>query len=99
LRGGAALFDLVHVDGGHDSATVLRDVRDVLPRLRAGGFLVLDDVSWPSVHPAYELAARHLDVLHQRSTGSDDFAVLRRRGSRLELAELRALLRHVGRAR
>jgi hypothetical protein len=99
LRRGAALFDLVHVDGGHDSATVLRDVRDVLPRLRAGGFLVLDDVSWPSVHPAYALAARHLDVLHQRSTATDDFAVLRRRGSRLELAELRAMLPHVGRAR
>ena len=51
----AALFDLVHVDGGHDSATVLRDVRDVLPRLRAGGFLVLDDVELTSVHPAYAL--------------------------------------------
>ena len=78
---------------------MLRDVRDVLPRLRAGGFLVLDDVSWPSVHPAYALAARHLDVLHQRSAGSDDFAVLRRRGSRLHLAQLRATLPHVGRAR
>jgi predicted O-methyltransferase YrrM len=43
-------FDLITVDGDHSHRGAVRDLRDVLPRLRVGGALVFDDISHPS-HP------------------------------------------------
>ena len=41
-------FDLITVDGDHTKGGAVRDIRNVLPRLRVGGVLVFDDI----VHPA-----------------------------------------------
>ncbi len=38
-------FGLIHVDGNHDTAKVLRDVQLYWPLLSRGGFVVMDDVS------------------------------------------------------
>jgi hypothetical protein len=42
-------IDLLHVDGNHDAAAVTADLTTYLPLIRRGGFVVLDDASWPSV--------------------------------------------------
>jgi hypothetical protein len=47
-------IDLLHVDGNHDFAAVTRDVELYLPHLRDGGYLVMDDIAWPTVRPVYE---------------------------------------------
>lgn len=47
-RNPAMQFDLITVDGDHSRRGAVRDIRDVLPRLRVGGVLVFDDI----VHPA-----------------------------------------------
>ena len=79
-------IDLLHVDGNHDEAAVSRDVELYLPKISAGGFIVLDDVSWPSVRTAYDrLAAEHELVFELidrpefgfADDGWDDFAVFR----------------------
>ncbi len=81
-----APIDLLHVDGNHDRAAVSADVELFLPHLREGGFLVMDDISWPSVRPVYEeLAERHEVVFSLVENGvylwpeggPNDFAVLR----------------------
>ncbi|TMK60294.1 MAG: class I SAM-dependent methyltransferase [Actinobacteria bacterium] len=78
--------DLLHVDGNHDRDAVARDVELFLPKVRPGGFVVLDDASWQSVRPTCDsLRASHeliLQVVDPHdvllSTGQgNDFAVFR----------------------
>lgn len=86
-----APIDLIHVDGNHDRAAVSRDVELFLPHMRDGGFLVMDDIAWPSVRPVYEeLVAEHelLFSLIEAGVGvwpaggPNDFAIFRvRRGA------------------
>jgi predicted O-methyltransferase YrrM len=85
--GAAARFaegslDLVHVDGNHDRAAVERDVVLYTARLRGGGFLVLDDASWPTIRPVYreleQRASRVFEIFDL--PGGDDFAVFRMPG-------------------
>src|SRR5207244_2473571 len=80
-------FDLVHIDGNHDTALVTRDVEQYAERLRPGGFVILDDVSWDSVRPAGELLARRMTKLVECVTaGCDDFAVYWNSQARLAAA-------------
>jgi len=84
-------FDLIHIDGNHDTKMVSRDVELYVPRLREGGFLFMDDVTWPSVRPAYERVCASLQHVYERVKRSrgDDYAVFRRSRSKLRLAALR----------
>jgi len=77
-------FGLIHVDGNHDTKPVLRDVRDYLPLLEPGGFLVMDDVSWPSVAPAVAEVSRQARLVLWRVAADrrDDYAVFRKPGGR-----------------
>lgn len=43
-------FDLITVDGDHSEKGAQRDLHDVLPRLKVGGVIVLDDICHPA-HP------------------------------------------------
>jgi hypothetical protein len=68
-------FGLIHIDGNHDTAPVLQDVDDYLPLLEPGGILVMDDVSWDSVKPAYARVAARMPRLFQRTDPLNDYAV------------------------
>ena len=81
-----APIDLLHVDGNHDREAVTRDVALYMPHLRDGGYLVMDDIAWPSVRPVYEeLRSQHELVFELVEKGlylcpqggANDFAVLR----------------------
>lgn len=56
-------FDLITVDGDHSEQGAGADLANVLPRLRVGGVIVLDDL----VHPDHP----HLAVLWERFVASD----------------------------
>jgi predicted O-methyltransferase YrrM len=43
-------FDLITVDGDHAAPSAAQDLRNVLPRLKLGGVVVLDDIAHPQ-HP------------------------------------------------
>ena len=48
-------FDLIHIDGEHSQSAVARDLGKCIPRLSAGGILVIDDIfyhSFPGVTAA-----------------------------------------------
>jgi hypothetical protein len=68
-------FDLIHIDGNHDTAPVLQDVALYLPLLKPEGFIVMDDVSWESVKPAYDQVASRLTRVFQRVDAGNDYAV------------------------
>jgi Methyltransferase domain len=82
-------IDLLHIDGNHDRIAVERDLALYLPCVaRPGGYVVLDDVSWPSIQPVYDELRNHHELVFQlfdiRGLGIDciggnDFAVFRLR--------------------
>lgn len=68
-------FDLIHIDGNHDTKAVLKDIELYLPRLKKNGILILDDVSWGSVKPAYEYVNSRLIHLKTKIGKGDDFSI------------------------
>ena len=53
--------DLVHLDGCHSVLASCRDVETWLPKVRPGGWFVVDDVDWASVQPARAMVAAWCD--------------------------------------
>ena len=47
-------IDMLHIDGNHDTQYVMEDIDLYFPLVRDGGFIVVDDINWNSVRPAYE---------------------------------------------
>jgi predicted O-methyltransferase YrrM len=68
-------FDLVHIDGNHDTVRVREDLDHYLPRLRPGGYLVLDDVSWASIRPIYDELRSRLAHVFELVDSRNDFAI------------------------
>jgi hypothetical protein len=97
FRARSIRFGLVHVDGNHDSKEVLDDVKNYLPLVLPGGFLVLDDISWTSVRPAVDLVSTKFVHLYRRIDVSNDYAVFWNGTSRVHAAYLRAALKRIGR--
>ena len=92
-------LDLVHIDGNHDTRVVTKDVKLYLPLLNSGGFVVLDDVSWESVRPAYQMLTTTLQLINLQVDDNltNDYAVFWKGDSvpianalRLELASIQA---------
>ncbi|HEY1797517.1 MAG TPA: class I SAM-dependent methyltransferase [Stellaceae bacterium] len=71
-------FGLVHIDGNHDTAPVMKDVELYLPLLEPDGFVVMDDASWGSVKPAVAaVAARAVPIIEVPDSLAGDYAVFR----------------------
>jgi hypothetical protein len=79
-------IDLLHIDGNHDRAEVAHDAELYLPRVSAGGYVVLDDPSWSSVRPVMEALSAHHELLFRLfdgkgiatdGVGGNDFALFR----------------------
>ena len=70
-------FDLVHIDGNHDTEKVMQDIELYPRRLREGGFIVLDDISFGSVEPAYAELKRRMQLVFERvdQPGSNNYAI------------------------
>jgi hypothetical protein len=47
-------IDLLHIDGSHSTQEALHDVTNWVKLVRPNGYVVLDDINWPSVGLAYE---------------------------------------------
>jgi Methyltransferase domain len=75
FRERGVMFGLIHIDGNHDTATVVQDVRNYEPLLLDNGILIMDDVSWDSVRPAYELLVATMPKLIERVDALNDYAV------------------------
>jgi hypothetical protein len=95
-----ARVGLIHVDGNHDAAQVVRDVDSYLSLLAPRGFLVLDDISWASVSPVYVALKKRLKKVYERRDGNraNDYAVFWNDRSLAGGLSLRAALSWVGRS-
>lgn len=68
-------LELVHIDGNHDTKFVMEDVANYVPLLEKKSFIVLDDISWDSVQPAYKLLKTKMVFINQLVNDGNDFAL------------------------
>lgn len=83
------LLDMVHIDGNHDTKFVMEDVTNYLPLLSTRSFIVLDDISWESVHPALTLLKKEMNFIYQKVDKTNDFAVFSKGLTEKERIELK----------
>ena len=60
-------FDLMFIDGNHDAKPALNDVKLYIPRLKDGGFFIMDDITWSTLIPAYNYAHENLKFIYEGS--------------------------------
>ncbi|MDH4186070.1 MAG: class I SAM-dependent methyltransferase, partial [Nitrospira sp.] len=57
-----------HIDGNHDFDRVMDDLRNYVPKLRIGGFLVMDDIDWPAIAPLFKQVKRQMTCVYEASS-------------------------------
>ncbi len=71
-------IDVLHIDGNHDHRVAKADLRRYLPKLRPGGFVVMDDSGWPTIQPLCDRLARMGELVYDlHDPLSDDFTIFR----------------------
>lgn len=88
-------FGLVHIDGNHDTKHVMEDVNNYMPLLADKSFIVLDDISWDSVKPAYAVLEKELVLIDKLIIPDNDFAIFGKGLSNDELAMGKAIFEKV----
>jgi predicted O-methyltransferase YrrM len=53
-------LDLLHIDGNHSTEQAMYDVVNYTPFIKSGGYLVMDDMDWPSLETVIEYIERTL---------------------------------------
>jgi uncharacterized protein YfkK (UPF0435 family) len=71
-------IDFVHIDGNHSESQALRDVDYWTSVAAPGATIVLDDINWQSVKPAYrKLCSLGKLVYEADSAGTGSFAIVK----------------------
>jgi predicted O-methyltransferase YrrM len=78
-------IDLLHIDGNHDTIFVEADVSMYLPLVSPKGFIVMDDIDWDSVRPAYALALKDATLVLEAKS----FAILLKQSHDTDVEMLR----------
>lgn len=68
-------FDLIHIDGNHETEYVRADFRNCFPLLKSSGYMVMDDSVWPTVsivcdEMVKDFGMRHILTLRDSESGS-----------------------------
>ncbi|NGY37441.1 class I SAM-dependent methyltransferase [Flavobacterium sp. XN-5] len=88
-------FGLIHIDGNHDAKFVMEDVHNYLPLLEDKSFIVLDDVSWNSVKPAYSLLKNEMILIDEFIYENNDFALFGKGFSVTQVNNLKKLFKKI----
>lgn len=54
-------IDLIHIDGNHSEESALSDVIKWVPKVKKGGYIILDDLDWVSTGKAVEWLDNHCE--------------------------------------
>ncbi len=46
-------ISLLHLDSNHNTSTIIKELEVFVPKVKSGGYLVVDDYDWPSVKESY----------------------------------------------
>jgi predicted O-methyltransferase YrrM len=61
-------IDILHIDGNHDRVRVVEDLRNYLPKVRVGGFVIMDDVDWETISPLYQAIKAQMQPVYETTT-------------------------------
>ena len=65
-------IDILHIDGNHDEEYVNKDILFYLPLVKKGGYIIMDDITWPGV---INSITNHLEDKSDLLQKYEDFAV------------------------
>jgi hypothetical protein len=98
FRDWTVIFDLIHIDGNHDTEMVMKDIELYLPLLAEKGFIVLDDISWDSVRPALNAVSSKYSLIYKKTdfNHKNDFAIFWKNNNECEVAQIISTLEDIG---
>lgn len=71
-------LDLVHIDANHAEWPSTSDVVQWLPKLKVGGFIVLDDVNWETTQTAQRFTEKFCSKVARFDLAESCFAIYRK---------------------
>jgi len=71
-------MDMVHIDANHAEWPSTSDVVNWLPKLKVGGYLIMDDVNWDSTQTAIRLALKRCEFISRFDLNESVFAIYRK---------------------
>jgi len=74
-------IDILHIDGNHSEEASVLDVNLYLPKVKEGGYIWFDDISWATTKKAISLLLEKCDILYQHQDDKCSFALFRKRVS------------------
>lgn len=61
------VIDILHIDGNHSSEKSMQDVSIWFPKVKKGGFIIFDDIDWPSTENAILFLKDRCKVVKQET--------------------------------
>lgn len=58
-----SLIDVLHIDGNHGEFSTYSDVKLYLPKVRSGGYIILNDTLWEQIQPSVEYLLTACEVV------------------------------------
>lgn len=95
FKNNSTKFGLVHIDGNHDTKFVMEDINNYFPLLAEKSFIVLDDISWDSVKPAYSSLKNELIFIDEFIDSTNDFALFGKGVTAEEINHLKKIFTQV----
>ena len=72
-------IDILHIDGNHSEAASVLDVTLYLPKVKEGGYIWFDDISWVSTKKAVSMLLEKCDLIYQHQDDKGSFVLLKKR--------------------
>lgn len=70
--------DMVHIDANHAEWPSTSDVVNWLPKLKVGGYIVMDDVNWDSTQTALKFVLKRCSFISRFDLAESVFAIYRK---------------------
>ena len=71
-------MDMVHIDANHAEWPSTSDVVNWLPKLKVGGYIVMDDVNWESTQTAIKFVLKRCEFVSRFDLAESVFAIYRK---------------------
>jgi predicted O-methyltransferase YrrM len=71
-------MDMVHIDANHAEWPSTSDVVNWLPKLKVGGYLIMDDVNWESTQTALKFVLKRCEFIARFELNESVFAIYRK---------------------
>jgi predicted O-methyltransferase YrrM len=71
-------MDMVHIDANHAEWPSTSDVVNWLPKLKVGGYLIMDDVNWDSTQTAVRFIEKRCEFVSRFDLKESCFSIYRK---------------------